>query len=56
MEATKPMKASRSSHTNRECFGGSGIVSDRKLYYSAVSILLVNLSGLDAKLTVANQG
>ena len=41
-DATNPMKARRSSHTIMGCFGGSGMFSDRKLYYHTVSILLVN--------------
>lgn len=33
MEAQKPMKARRASHTIRGCLGGSSMFSDRKLYY-----------------------
>jgi hypothetical protein len=55
-DATNPMKARRSSHTIMGCFGGSGMLSDRKLYYHKVSILLVNLCGQEVELTVANQG
>jgi hypothetical protein len=56
IDATNPMKARRSSHTNMECLGGSGMVSDRKLYYHMVSKLLFILGGQEAELTVANQG
>jgi hypothetical protein len=38
-DAMNPMKARRSSHKPRECFDGSGIDSDKKLYYYTVSIL-----------------
>lgn len=32
MDAQKPMKARRASHTMRGCFGGSSSFSERKLY------------------------
>jgi len=40
MDAINPINARRSNQTARGCFAGSGIFSERKLYYCTVSIAL----------------